>query len=199
MSASLLLPPLPLSQDDVACVGSGSPPRALLPGSFNPVHAGHWSLAEVASRLLGVPVAFELSLHNVDKPDLTSADVERRVRPFAGKADVWLTRAATFVHKARLFPGAVFVVGADTACRIVADQYYADSAAHRQAARTLADLQCGFLVAARADATGKLQTLADLALPAEWQSLFRSIDLGDFRMDLSSTQLRAKRDNGETR
>jgi len=190
---SAAVPPLRLPEGDAdtLCVGTGQRPLALLPGSFNPAHAGHWELAAVASRLLGVPVAFELSLHNVDKPVLSTDEVERRVRQFAGKADLWLTRAATFVQKARLFPGAIFVVGADTAARIVAPQYYADSATHRQALQSLADLQCSFLVAARADALGKLQVLGDLALPREWLPLFRSIDPSAFRRDISSTQLRA--------
>src|SRR5262245_27369270 len=45
-------------------------PGALLPGSFNPIHDGHWKLAEVAGRRLGTAVAFELSVTNVDKPPL---------------------------------------------------------------------------------------------------------------------------------
>ena len=192
MSASLLPLRLPHGEDDIVCVGSGVRPPALLPGSFNPSHAAHWSLAAVAARLLGVPVAFELSLHNVDKPDLTSGDVERRVQQFAGKADLWLTRAPTFVHKARLFPGTIFVVGADTAARLVAQRYYVDAAAHRQAIRTLADLGCRFLVAARSDAAGRLQTLEDLAVPQEWRPLFDGIDPREFRMDISSTQLRSR-------
>src|SRR5205085_10269411 len=34
-------------------------PSVLLPGSFNPVHAGHWQLAATAARLTGKEVAFE--------------------------------------------------------------------------------------------------------------------------------------------
>ena len=40
----------------------------VLPGSFNPLHRGHRSLAATASRILGEPVTFELSISNVDKP-----------------------------------------------------------------------------------------------------------------------------------
>ncbi|HEX5270003.1 MAG TPA: hypothetical protein VFW33_05940, partial [Gemmataceae bacterium] len=34
------------------------PPRLTVPGAFNPVHAGHWGLAEVAGRLTGLSPAF---------------------------------------------------------------------------------------------------------------------------------------------
>src|SRR5918911_1609466 len=50
----------------------GPPPPALLCGSFNPLHAGHLKLAEVARIRLGVPVAFELGAVNADKPPLTA-------------------------------------------------------------------------------------------------------------------------------
>src|SRR3954447_24093138 len=75
-------------------------PRAVLPGSFNPLHPGHLGLAAAATARLGVPVAFELSAANVDKPELSTEEVERRVRQFAGLASVWVTRAATFEMKA---------------------------------------------------------------------------------------------------
>src|SRR5215218_2679474 len=73
-----------------------SPPRAVLPGSFNPLHHGHTGLAAVAAARLGVPVAFELSVANVDKPDLDAVEVERRVAQFRDAGPVWVTRAPTF-------------------------------------------------------------------------------------------------------
>src|SRR5262249_35492969 len=88
----------------------GPPPAAMLPGAFNPVHEGHWDLAAAAARLLGVPVAFELSVTNVDKPPLSPAEVRRRLAQFAWHGPVWVTRTPTFAEKARLFPGAAFVV-----------------------------------------------------------------------------------------
>src|SRR5580658_7394317 len=76
----------------------------LLPGAFNPAHDGHWQLAAAAQRQLGRPAAFEISLANVDKPDLSWEEMLGRIRQFAGRAAVWLTRAPKFVHKAELFP-----------------------------------------------------------------------------------------------
>src|SRR5688572_28181013 len=65
------------------------PGRLLLPGSFNPLHAGHVELALAAAEVAGLPeseVAFELSVVNVDKPPLTVFEVERRVQQFH---DAW--------------------------------------------------------------------------------------------------------------
>lgn len=164
---------------------------AVLPGSFNPVHSGHWELASAAQRLLGGSVAFELSIANVDKPALSHAEVMRRVAQFAGRGDVWVTRAPRFMHKAALFPGATFVVGTDTALRLVDTRYYGhDRQSMLDALRTLKVRGCRVLVAARCDRGGALQTLADVPVPSGFDDLFIPIAVGDFRCDLSSTELR---------
>ena len=85
-----------LSASNPADVRVGLGPLALLPGSFHPLHRGHTVLAAVAAARLGVPVHFELSVTNADKPELPRDEVERRLAQFAGFAPVWLTRAATF-------------------------------------------------------------------------------------------------------
>src|SRR5580704_14980254 len=96
-------------QADRLCIGpdgnsaTARKPAAVLPGSFNPVHAGHWALAAAAAQHLGADVDFELSIHNVDKPALATETAWQRLRQFAGRASLWLTRAPTFVQKAHLF------------------------------------------------------------------------------------------------
>src|SRR4051794_28151056 len=45
---------------------SAPPPSLLFPGSFNPMHEGHELLARVAEDLSQQPVAFEISVTNVD-------------------------------------------------------------------------------------------------------------------------------------
>jgi nicotinamide mononucleotide (NMN) deamidase PncC len=175
------------------CVQSEMKPQALMPGAFNPVHKGHRQLAATAARRIGLTVGFELSAVNVDKPPLTDDEIRRRVRQFAWTAPVWVTRAPTFVEKARLFPGTVFVVGADTAERIVLPRYYGDSAERMHAA--LAEIRardCRFLVGGRADALGAFRCVERLEVPAEFRTLFEEIPEHEFRFDTSSTELRQR-------
>ncbi|MEZ6070143.1 MAG: hypothetical protein R3C10_07645 [Pirellulales bacterium] len=135
-------------------------------------------------------MTFELSIENVDKPPLDYLEIERRCGQFAGVGAVCLTRAPTFLGKAELFPGATFVVGADTIIRIAAPRYYGnDPAACRAAIQRIAALGCRFLVFGRLDDNGFV-TLADLSLPSELRAICDEVDEDAFRADVSSTELR---------
>ena len=169
-----------------------SPPRALLSGSFNPLHHGHIELAAVAARRLGVPVHFELSIANADKPELPHEEVERRVSQFANVGPVWLTRAATFTAKADLFPGVAFVLGWDTAVRVIDSKYYGGIDGRDLALRKLLERQCRFVVAGRVDASGRFRVWDGGDLAEEFAPLFVALTEADFRADVSSTQLRGK-------
>jgi hypothetical protein len=169
----------------------------VLPGSFNPVHEGHWALVALAERLLGMPAVFELSIDNVDKLSLPEEEVRRRLAQFAWRAPVLVTRAPIFATKAQLLPGATFIVGVDTAARIIASRYYANEAARIDALRSIRGHNCRFLVAGRLDAGGKYLGLDDLGVPADFRDLFTGIPVSTFRVDLSSTQLRARNQHAE--
>jgi hypothetical protein len=173
---------------------SAPAPGVVLPGSFNPLHEGHLLLARVAEGLRQLPVAFEISVTNVDKPPLDSGEVRSRLAQFAGRARVELTRAPTFLEKSRLLPGVTFVMGADTAERLVAARYYGgDDARMTAALQEMADRGSSFLVAVRADSAGHVRSLADVAVPPRFAHLFTSIPETRFRLDSSSSDIRARR------
>jgi len=164
--------------------------RAIFPGEFNPLHVGHRRMAAIAAEVLGVPVEFEISIINVDKPPSDYWEIERRLGQFDPGYTVLLTRAARFFEKSRLFPGATFIVGIDTLRRIGDPRYYGnDAAACRSAIELIASRGCRFLVFGRNLGTGFI-SLGDLDLPAALLALCREIPVDRFREDISSTALR---------
>jgi hypothetical protein len=168
-----------------------SPPHLVFPGSFNPLHHGHVVLANLAAERFGMPVHFELSIANVDKPDLSVDEVQRRLEQFRGRWPVIITRAARIEEKAALFPGCVFVVGADTAARIVHPRYYRNDLTDlTRALERIRGLGCRFLVGGRADESGRFVEVSEVAIPEGYRDLFMGLTEQEFRVDISSTQMR---------
>ena len=173
-----------------AAQSQGPRPKAILPGAFNPLHAGHLRMAQVGQQILDTPVAMEMSILNVDKPPLDYSEIQRRLGQFPPDSEVWLTRAPTFEEKSRIFPETTFLVGVDTLRRIAAPRYYAgDAAALRQAIQRIADRGCRFLVFGRDMGTG-LVRLSDLELPDVLRQLAQEVPVERFREDVSSTAIR---------
>ena len=165
-------------------------PRLLVPGSFNPFHAGHAGLAAAAERLSGRVAGFELSVHNVDKPALPYREILRRAEPSRDGRALVLTREPTFLGKAHLMPGCWFAIGYDTAVRLVAPGYYDGTTEGMQAALAgLRDLGCRFYVAGR-QWQGGYRGLEQVRIPAGFADLFEGIPEAEFRMDVSSTTMR---------
>ncbi len=165
--------------------------RAIFPGAFNPVHAGHRGMQHIAQQRLGQRVDLEISIENVEKPILDYVEIQRRVAPFPAEQVIWLTRAKTFVEKSALFPGATFVVGVDTVRRIADPRFYGDDAeACRRALEEIAARGCRFLVFGRDIGTGFVG-LGDLSLPEPLAAICQGVPAEVFREDISSTEIRA--------
>ena len=163
-------------------------------GSFNPLHDGHRALLMTVEKLTGKIPMVEISLTNADKAAVDSSEALRRAAQFAGRWPTTISRAKLFIDKARAYGyGTVFVVGFDTAARVLNKKYYDDN---EETARAIlgeiAARNCSFLVAGRVkngvfcsfESCGK-----DLPMP-EFHYLFKDIPEKEFRMDISSTQIR---------
>lgn len=198
-------------------VDAPRPGRVYLPGSFNPLHDGHKTLLNAAvehvagstihgttntgiqstgNTLVNNEGLFELSVGNADKGLLPLPELERRVQQFvAAGLPVVITQAPLFTMKAELFPASTFVVGYDTAARLVQEGYYGSETSMLLQFAKLAHVGCKFLVAGRKeDSTGRFLTLDNLDVPAVLQRghLFDCLKQEEFRMDVSSTELRSK-------
>jgi hypothetical protein len=161
----------------------------IVSGAFHPLHQGHEKLAEAASSFLGLPVVFELPIVNADKGMLTIVEVKQRLQQFRGKHTIVLSRAPLFSDKAGLFPGCVFVVGYDTAVRLISPHYYGGESGMHVALKTIRSAGCRFLVAGRM-VHERFHTLSDISLPPAFQDLFTELPETCFRADISSTEIR---------
>lgn len=105
-----------------------------------------------------------------------------------------VTSAPLFTQKAALFPGSTFVVGHDTAIRMVMTRYYGDSfESMLNEFEKLRRQGCRVLVGGRKeDGSGAFRALSDVAVPTALADLFSGIPESDFRVDISSTEIRAR-------
>jgi phosphopantetheine adenylyltransferase len=164
--------------------------KAILSGSFDPLHSGHISLLEASKSYLDMEVIFELSMSNVDKADLTIEKTNIRINQAFGKWPIIVTRSDTFIKKAKLFPGCVFVVGFDTALRVIDFQYYENNIDNMiNQLEEIKELGCRFLVASRC-INGILLTEKDLEVPEAFKEMFFELPVDLFREDISSTGIR---------
>lgn len=164
--------------------------QVVMPGAFNPLHDGHRGMIKVARERLPGKVALELSIENVDKPPLDFMTMQERQFE---EYDLVFTRAPTFEQKSDIFPGATFVVGLDTIVRIDDPRYYDGSESRRDLAiQRIAANGNRFLVFGRLEGNS-FQTLSDVMLTPQLTALCDEVNADDFRLDISSTELRADR------
>jgi len=166
---------------------SDSVAPALVSGSFHPMHDGHRELARAAEAHLGRPVAYEMALANAEKDPLEPRAARSRAAQAYGEREMMLTHEPLFAGKAERMPGAIFVLGADTARRVLEPRFYGGEHELDRALERVRQAGSRFVVAGRAGEDG-FRTLDDLDVPARFGDLFQPLPA--FRVDLSSTELR---------
>jgi nicotinic acid mononucleotide adenylyltransferase len=112
---------------------SANKPGIILSGSFNPCHKNHIEMAMIASEKYDMPVDFEISLANVDKPPIDYISLKERVDSVracmqdmreGSAGNIYLSNSPLFADKAILFPNSVFLIGTDTLNRLFNANYY---------------------------------------------------------------------------
>lgn len=169
--------------------------KAVFSGSFAPFHHGHAQMCRFARDFLNTDVALELSVRNVDKPTLDYVEIRQRLEQIAEAGQrglVFLTNRPFFVQKAEIFPGATFLVGADTISRIGNPRYHEGGAEElRRVHAKLKKQGCRFLVFGRICGES-FHTLEETEVPDSLREICTEISETDFREDVSSTELRRR-------
>jgi nicotinic acid mononucleotide adenylyltransferase len=158
-------------------------------------------------------VLFEMSVTNADKPPLDPSEVERRVSFFPSLSDMpkdWgviLTNAPLFSQKTSLLEEVLnctpfsnrkmtFVLGTDTFVRIINPKYYNNSVENMiDALVEMKEKGVHFIVGGRLEQTESAKKFINgeeevKSLPMHVQEMFTLLTEEEFRLDVSSTEIR---------
>ena len=102
--------------------------------------------------------------------------------------------APLFSQKSALYPNSSFVIGYDTARRLVDPKYYGNNKKVLFASlQEIKSNNCNFLVAGRVD-NGSFKGLDELEVPSPFKDMLIGIPETTFRVDQSSSEIRNKGD-----
>ena len=131
----------------------------------------------------------------MDKASLTSTEVIRRLEQFPKHTEVLVSRSPLFSEKSRLYPNNTFVIGYDTAIRLIDPIYYEGKELEMyQSLQEIEENGCSFLVAGRLTETS-FRGLSDMEVPSRFKHLLEEIPESRYRVDLSSSEIRERGNN----
>ena len=180
--------------------------RAILPGSFNPIHEAHIKMKKDAEARLGCKVYLELCVNNADKGWIDYINLCNRIDNIEKHfplEDIIFTNTPLMHQKMQAIGNNIhFVIGMDTLIRIIDDKYY--DSRHDRAVLFHEFRQNGgkFLVYGRhlkenqviSYLNGKIEkqffTLKDIRIPLGFHEICTGVNEQDFKIDISSTELR---------
>jgi hypothetical protein len=152
----------------------------ILPGSFNPIHAAHYEILDSYKNSV-----FEISMINADKSAIDALTLEERLLRMRPGTKVLISNAKTFVEKSKLFPHTTFLVGYDTALRIINPKY---AGSVESIEKIFTDYATNFIVFGRT-IDGEYQHSIS-SFPIEIRHLFTEHSEVLKNSELSSTKLR---------
>ena len=161
----------------------------ILSGSFNPLHEGHIELLKASSKEFKKNPLFEISIKNVDKSEINFNDLMDRINQFKSLGKLVVTNSAKFEEKSKIFKESIFVIGYDTALRLVDNKYYSDD--FRKSLKIIEKNNCSFLVSGRF-INKKYKKPNNINFEG-YDYLFNILSEEKFRIDISSTELRRLR------
>ena len=161
----------------------------ILSGSFNPLHKGHIELLKASSKEFKKNPLFEISIKNVDKSEINFNDLMDRINQFKSLGKLVVTNSAKFEEKSKIFKESIFVIGYDTALRLVDSKYYSDD--FRKSLKIIEKNNCSFLVSGRF-INKKYKKPNNINFEG-YDYLFNILSEEKFRIDISSTELRRLR------
>jgi nicotinic acid mononucleotide adenylyltransferase/nicotinamide mononucleotide (NMN) deamidase PncC len=163
--------------------------KIIFSGSFDPCHRKHVEMARIAAKKYGVPVHFEISLTNVDKPPMDYISLEERISSIKAcydpdfMGDIFVTNTPLFAEKANIFPDSTFIIGADTMERLFNTKYYRPQDSTRSLFDHFKEKGVDFLVFNRKG--------VKIEIPAEVKTLITTVSDDEYIDNgISSTQIR---------
>ena len=123
---------------------------------------------------------------NVDKSQINFFDLTKRIKQFKSNGKLIITNSPTFKEKSSLFKKSIFVVGYDTALRLLDKKYYPYEI--NDAYNEIKKNECSFLVTGRY--IHKKYYDPNEIDYGEFKDFFSVLAEDKFRLDISSTILR---------
>ena len=158
----------------------------ILSGSFNPLHDGHINLLKASLNEYNKIPLYEISITNVDKSKIVFNDLLNRISQFKSLGKLVITNSPTFEEKSKIFTKSIFVIGYDTAERLVDNKYYKNG--FKESLNIIERNNCSFLVSGRL-IKNKYYKPANINFEG-YDYLFKTLSEEKFRLDISSTELR---------